>query len=407
LTANALYIRRMWNFSKALDLALIDDEIEKGFKVPLGQRHGERVGYIALNCGKSLGLSREELSLLLVAGLMHDIGAVGGFALYHGDPRLVREHCLVGADIVRRFPNGDILSEAILHHHETPDPTHSVLGVDGSNISLMAKVLSLADKVDVHLSRRLPNHSERNELIQWIKSHEGSLFFSEVLPAFLEVANRESFWLDLDQPDLLQVSLSSIFDLCNLPISQSIDNQYIQELALTFADLIDQKSAFTATHSRSVANVAEQLALGLGWEKKEVNEIRVASLLHDLGKLAVPKKVLDKPGKLDVDEFSYIRTHTYYTYRLLDGAGFPIHIVNWAAFHHERLDGQGYPFGKKAEELDVGARLMTIADIYAALTEERPYRKPLTPGQALEIIARGSGTQVDPKLLELAQKILI
>lgn len=405
----ALYIRRIWNFSKALDLALIDEEIEKGFQVPIGQRHGERVGYIALNIGRRMGLPRKELVQLMVAGLLHDIGAVGGFRQYHGDLRLMREHCLLGANIVRRFPDGDVLSRIILYHHETPNPLHSALRSevhDPFSVPLMSKILSFADKVDVHLVRRTMNHAERESLLHWVKEQEGNLFYPEVTPAFFEVANREAFWLDLEQMDLLQISLALLFDQWHLPVSQIVDNPFTWELALTFADLIDQKSAFTARHSRSVAEVAEQLARGLGWEKKAINEIRIASLLHDLGKLSVPKKILDKPGKLDKEEFEIIQTHTYYTYRLLTGAGFPKHVVRWAAYHHERLDGLGYPFGIKAEELDTGSRLMTIADIYAALTEERPYRKALTPGEALGIIRKGLETQIDPELFEVACKVL-
>jgi putative nucleotidyltransferase with HDIG domain len=397
----------MWNFSKALDLALVDEEIEKGFQASLGQRHGERVGYIALNIGRGLGLSQKELVQLLVAGLLHDIGAVGGFRLYHGDPRLIREHCLLGASIVKRFPDGEILSEAIRFHHEAPNPAHSIFGAEETGIPLMAKILSMADRVDVRMSRRLMNHSEREGLLNWVKEQEGNSFYPEVIPAFLEVANQEAFWLDLVERDLLQISLALLFDQWYVPNSQGLDNQFIQELALTFADLIDQKSAFTAKHSQSVADIAERLARGLGWEEKEVNEIRIAGLLHDLGKLSVPEKILDKPGKLEPDEVEFIRTHTYYTYHLLAGAGFPLHVVRWAAYHHERLDGRGYPFGIKADGLDIGSRLMTIADIYTALTEERPYRKALTHDKTMEIISKGSGTQVDPELVELARRVLV
>lgn len=406
MLADALYIRRMWNFSKALDLALVDEEIEKGFHIPIGQRHGERVGYIALSIGRSLGLNQKELIQVMIAGLMHDVGAVGGFHQYHGNSALVKEHCLLGANIIQRFPDGDVLSQAIRFHHESPNPVHSALGAEEKDIPLMAKILSLADKVDVNMCRKVMNYSERENLLYWVKAQEGKQIFSEVIPPFLEVASREAFWLDLEQTDLLQASLALLFNLWYLPTSQDMDNKLIRELASTFADLIDQKSDFTARHSRSVAENVERLAQGLGWEKKKVKEIRIAGLLHDLGKLSVPKKVLDKPGQLELNEITLIRTHTYYTYHLLAGAGFPLHITQWAAYHHERIDGRGYPFGIKADELDIGARLMTIADMYTALTEERPYRKALSPGVALEIISRGAGTSVDAELVELARRVL-
>lgn len=405
--SEALYIRRMWNFSKALDLALVDEEVEKGLNIPIGLRHGERVGYISLKMGIALGMSHGELVRILLAGLMHDIGAVGGFHKFHGTPYWMKEHALLGAEIIKRFPDGEILSEVIRYHHEAPHFPYAALKVDPSQVNLMARIIALADKVDVNLSRKVLNREEREKLIHWVKGQDGKMLYPEVIPAFLEVAATEAFWLDLEHQDLLQVSLDLLYDEWDVWSTPGIDDQVTRTLADTFAELIDQKSAFTACHSRCVAANAEKLAEGLGWEKKALNEIRVAGLLHDLGKLSVPKKVLDKPGPLDTHEVEVIRTHTYHSYHLLAGAGFPHHVIQWAAYHHERLDGKGYPFGINADKLDTGARLMTIADMFTALTEDRPYREALSPKKALDIIARGVGTSVDPELLEHARKILV
>lgn len=405
--AEALYIRRIWNFSKALDLALVDEEIEKGLNVPIGLRHGERVGYISLKIGIAMGMSHRELIQLLVAGLLHDIGAVGGFHKFHGTPYWMKEHTLLGSEIIKRFPDGEVLAEIVRYHHEAPHAPYAVLKVDSSQVNLMAKIVALADKVDVNLSRKVLNWEEREKFIHWLKHQEGKLLYSEPIPAFLEVASTEAFWLDLEYQDLLQVCLDLLFDEWDVWSTPRIDTKVIRTLADTFANLIDQKSTFTACHSGCVADNVEKLAAGLGWEKKALKEIRIAGLLHDLGKLSVPKNILDKPGPLDSREIEVIRTHTYHTYHLLAGAGFPHHVIKWAAFHHERLDGKGYPFGITAENLDTGARLMTIADMFTALTEDRPYRQALSPTKALEIIARGAGTSVDPVLVEHARKVLV
>jgi putative nucleotidyltransferase with HDIG domain len=397
----------MWSFSKALDLALVDEEIEKGMSIPIGQRHGERVGYIALSIGKTLGLSQRSLVQLLIAGLMHDIGAVGGFHQYHGNPAMVKAHCLLGAQIVRRFPDGDILSRVIRYHHEAPNSLHSALNTEADEIPLMSKIIAIADKVDVNLSRRIISIKEKEHLFEWVKAQSGNQLFPEVVPAFLEAAGREVFWFDLEQPDLLQSSLALLYNMWYFPnIEEDINDGLTQELAQTFADLIDQKSDFTMQHSRMTAVNAERLAEGVGWKGQDIKEIWIAGLLHDLGKLNVSKKILDKPGKLYPDEIAVIRSHSYFTYSLLAGAGFPLRIVRWAAFHHERLDGQGYPFRIGAEGLDTGARLMSIADFYTALTEDRPYRKALTHEDAFAIIAKGAGTAVDPELVEVARRVL-
>ena len=404
---DAFYIRRMWSFSRALDLGLVDEEIEKGFQVALGQRHGERVAYIAMRLGRCLGLDKKDLVRVTVAGLLHDIGALGCFREYHGDPRILEKHCLEGALAVERFPTGAILASAIKYHHETPDPMYAALRASSEEVPLMARILSLADKIDLRMLRRLNSRQDRDEILKWVREKCGILFYPEVAAAFEQVAYKEAFWLDIEQPDLLQIALGLLCGKWNLPATRELETGFTDDLAATFADLIDQKSKFTARHSRTVAETVERLARGQGWEEERLHEIYVAGLLHDLGKLSIPKKILDKPGPLDSAEIDIIRTHTYYTHRLLTEAGFPTRMVEWAAHHHERLDGKGYPFALTEKDLDEGARLMAIADIFSALTEDRPYRLAMTPGETLALIERGAGTMVDARLVNMAKKVLV
>ena len=404
---DAFYIRRMWSFSRALDLGLVDEEIERGLQFSLGQRHGERVAYIAMRIGRSLEFSKADLVHLTVAGLLHDIGALGCFRIYHGNPRIMEKHCLEGALAVERFPAGSIISRAIKYHHETPDPEYSALRALSEDVPLMARILSLADKIDVKMSRKLHTRQERDGILNWVTEESGVLFFPEVAEAFKQVAQKEAFWLDIEQPDLLQIALGLLCGQWQLPATRELELGFTDDLAATFADLIDQKSQFTARHSRSVAETVQRLARGLGWKEDRLHEIYVAGLLHDLGKLSIPKKILDKPGPLAPTEFEIIRTHTYYTHRLLTEAGFPTRMAEWASHHHERLDGKGYPFALAEKDLDEGSRLMSIADIFAALTEDRPYRKAMTPGEALALIQRGVGTMVDARLVEVAKRGLV
>ncbi|WP_240986678.1 HD-GYP domain-containing protein [Acididesulfobacillus acetoxydans] len=402
----AFQVRRLWAFSRALDLALVDEEIGRGFLLPIGKRHGERVGYMALGLGRELGLTRKALTHVTVAGLLHDIGAVGGFRRYHGDPRLMVEHCLLGERLVGRFPAGESLAPAVRFHHEAPDPAWGALGAAAEQVPLAARILALADRVDVRLKRGVLTGREREDVIRWVQSASGSQLYPEAATAFLRLAEREAFWLDLEQPDLLQICLGVLFPGSELAAGAKLETGFTDYLALTFADLIDQKSEFTSRHSQAVAETALQLARGLGWGDEACYEMKVAGLLHDLGKLAVPRKILDKQGFLDPAEIAVIRTHTYYTYRLLSEAGFPNRLVQWAAYHHERLDGTGYPFALGAGELSAGSRLMTIADIFTALTEDRPYRKALTPGEAFELMRKGAGKSLDSDLMERAAKVL-
>jgi len=400
-------VRRIWSFSKALDLALIDEEVRKGFKIDIGYRHGERVGYMSVRLGYILGIRGSDLFFLLIAGLMHDIGTVGGFAEYHGDPRLMRMHSQLGAKIMSDFPGGHILSEAIRYHHSTP--------VDSQEIPLASKIISLADKLDIIMGRKMTTYQDRARIINQVKLLVGKDIFPEVAEAFDQLVGEEAFWLYLNEGELLEPTIAFLFErksdwncielngVCDLMYGQV----FTDRLAETFAFLIDQKSTFTGRHSRSVTETAYALAAALGWNAEELRDMRLAGLLHDLGKLAVPQKILDKPGSLNEAEMLTIRAHTYYTYNLLSAAGFSQNIVEWAAYHHERLDGQGYPFRIPAESLTTGSRLMTIADIFAALTEDRPYRKGLSGEKAMEIIGKGVHTSVDEQLVCLARKVLL
>ena len=400
-------VRRIWSFSKALDLALIDEEVRKGFKIEVGYRHGERVGYISVRLGYILGLRGRDLFLLLVAGLMHDIGAVGGFAEYHGKPDLMTFHSELGAEIIKNFPRGDILAEALRNHHKTP--------VDEPDISLLAKIISLADKTDIIMGRNIVSQRDRARILNEVNLSKGTDFFPEVAEAFNFLADEEAFWLYLNEGELLEPTVVFLFN--GMSDQEGLEYQdigsmmytddFTDKLAEIFAFLIDQKSDFTGKHSRSVAENACRITKELGWNAELCREMKLAGLLHDLGKLAVPQKILDKPGPLDEEEIQTIRTHPYYTYNLLAAARFSKNIVEWAAYHHERLDGSGYPFRLPAKSLAAGSRLMTIADIFTALTEDRPYRKALSKEKALEIMEKGVDIQVEKKLLEIAKKCLL
>jgi HD-GYP domain-containing protein (c-di-GMP phosphodiesterase class II) len=176
------------------------------------------------------------------------------------------------------------------------------------------------------------------------------------------------------------------------------------EFAAFFARLIDFRSHFTASHSQGVASVAELLARYAGFSPREQMMMRAAGLLHDLGKLAVPTEVLEKPGRLTAAEFSLMRAHTYSTWRALRPIGDIETIAQWAAHHHERLDGSGYPFHIGGADLSLGSRIMAVADVFVALTEDRPYREGMETGRALEILGEmADHGALDPRLVKLAK----
>ena len=160
----------------------------------------------------------------------------------------------------------------------------------------------------------------------------------------------------------------------------------VKELASFFAQIVDYKSPFTSTHSIGVAEDAERLSRYMGFDEETVQKMYLAGALHDIGKVAVGNEILEKPGRLTEDEFAVMKHHAAYTYYILSDIDDFDEIRDWAAFHHERLDGTGYPFGKTAVELNTQERMMACIDIYQALTESRPYKQGMSHEKACEIL---------------------
>jgi putative nucleotidyltransferase with HDIG domain len=190
----------------------------------------------------------------------------------------------------------------------------------------------------------------------------------EAVDAFIEVSRRESFWFDARDAvtqTLLEDTLSR--DLY-------LDCEDLLGLGKLFSQAVDFRNSFTASHSPGVASVADTLAELCGFSRDELVAIRLAGLLHDIGKLAITEAVLEKSGQLTAEESEKMKSHAYYTNRLLLKIREFDTIRSWASLHHERLDGSGYPYRLKGESLPLGSRILAVADVFVALTEDRPYR---------------------------------
>ena len=179
-----------------------------------------------------------------------------------------------------------------------------------------------------------------------------------------------------------------------------LDAAGIDTICEAFADVIDAKSPFTARHSRGVATYAGLIGSTLGFADEDLRELHRAGMLHDIGKLGIPNTILDKPAKLTDDEFARMRLHPAYTETILAGIPAFAGFAAVAAAHHERLDGRGYHRGVPAGHLPVSARALAVADVFEALTADRPYRGPIDPDEALAICRRDAGRHLDPTCVD-------
>ncbi|MGZ7046293.1 MAG: HD-GYP domain-containing protein, partial [Candidatus Aminicenantales bacterium] len=166
------------------------------------------------------------------------------------------------------------------------------------------------------------------------------------------------------------------------------------------ASAIDAKDEYTRHHSTRVTEFTLKIAGTMGFSEKEAGDLELSALLHDVGKIAVPESILNKPGKLTDQEFALIKEHPARGESILKPVIELKDIARVVRSHHERYDGLGYPDGLKGREIPLGARIMAVADTYDSITSERPYRKAASHRYAVKEIIRCSGTQFDPEVVE-------
>lgn len=174
------------------------------------------------------------------------------------------------------------------------------------------------------------------------------------------------------------------------------------EVIHTLAATIDTRDLYTKGHSSRVSEYSVKIAQKMGWDSERVEELRVMALLHDVGKIAIPDRVLNKPGKLTDDEFEIIKSHTMYGDEILSKVSSLGKISSVARHHHERFDGRGYPDKLAGNEIEIEARIVGVADSYDAMSSDRVYRRALPKNIIREELVKGRGTQFDPDVLDVA-----
>jgi putative nucleotidyltransferase with HDIG domain len=176
-----------------------------------------------------------------------------------------------------------------------------------------------------------------------------------------------------------------------------LDDDFLDDIAAGFAEVVDSKSPFTSGHSNRVTLYADMIAETLKFSGERRRWLKRAALLHDIGKLGVSNTILDKPGKLDDTEWAEMKRHAEHSEMILSRIAAFQELAPIAAAHHEKLDGSGYPKGLKGDEIKIESRILAVADIFDALTADRPYRKAMSIGQALDIMSAQVGTALDAR----------
>ncbi len=394
------------SFSRALDFVEIEIEGKRS-------NHSRRVAYISLRMGEAMGLSAEELADLVSLSMLHDNGLVELVSTNYEvvkkfpPPREGRElenlgiletmqrHCIIGARNIERFPFFQESGDIIMFHHEYYDGS-GYFNLVGDEIPLFSGIISFADYIDSLFNHREPDVAMRRDIESQVAFLSGNKFPSHMVDTFMDISRRANFWLDM-KDDFIVEGIS----MFSPEFRRDMDLNTLLEVSGIFSNIIDNKSRFTRTHTAGLMEKVELMAKAYGKGEIERTRLVIAAALHDLGKLGVPNRILDKPAALEPDEFLVVQKHTYYTRMCLKAIRGFEDITEWASNHHEKLNGKGYPFGFDRERLDFNSRLIGCLDIYQAITEERPYRGPSSHSDAMKIILpMAKNGLIDPDIVE-------
>jgi len=342
--------------------------------------HHKRVAYIATSIGKEMGLSEEAQEDLMMAGLLHDIGAISlqdrldalKFEIDH--PHI---HAELGYRLIKSFPQFSRISQLVRFHHLAWNNGEGE-SFDNEHIPLTCHILHIADRIAAMVKMQREVLDQSQSIFDKIRSGTGKKFVPLLVNVFSSISQRENFWFDVVSP-----SITNILTVRSKHITLELDLDGLLDLSGLFSKIIDFRSRFTATHSSGVAATAKALGKLTGLSRQECRMLRIAGYLHDIGKLAVPAEILEKPAKLTREELHIVKKHTYDTYWTLSAVKNLEEINTWASLHHECLDGRGYPFHLTARDIPAGSRIVAVADVFTALTEDRPYRSGMSRQDAL------------------------
>ena len=335
----------------------------------------------------------------LGAGLAARLGAVANI-LKNGrqiTDELIKTRCTRGAAIARRLRFGDGVASGIASLDEHWNGGGRPEGLAGNAIPLHARIALLAQVIDVF-------HTVGGSAaaLQEARLRAGGWFDPALVRAFEQVARDTGFWRTLASPALE----SAVFAMEPAAGAVVLDDDWLDDIAAAFGQVVDSKSPFTSGHSARVATIADALARRLGDADARRRWLRRGALLHDVGKLGVSNAILDKPGPLDDEEWACMRRHPVHTEDILGRIGAFAELARVAGAHHERLDGTGYPRRLAGAEIALETRIITTADVFDAISADRPYRSAVPIPETLELMRRSVGTALDPLCFEaLRQEI--
>jgi len=374
------------NAARICELYLTDDlEFKRDFK-HVGDSLPQVVRFVLQHTGLKSGLAERFRSVLNI---------------FRNGPEysqeLIQTRCQRGAEIARllRFSEGVAAGIYSLDEHWNGQGKPDQL--QGDAIPIYARIALLAQVVDVFHTA-----DGREAAMDEVRRRAGQWFDPTLTAAMETVATDDAFWTTLGGSGIETAVLALEPAAHVVPL----DEDYLDDIAAAFGQVVDSKSPYTSGHSARVALYTDLIGEALGLSLERRRWLKRGALLHDVGKLGVSNSVLDKAGKLDAAEWAAVRDHARLTESILSKIHAFSELAKVAGAHHERLDGNGYPRGLKADEIAMETRIITTADIFDAITAERPYRGAVPIPQTLEMMAKTVGTALDPLCFDALKRAM-
>jgi HD-GYP domain-containing protein (c-di-GMP phosphodiesterase class II) len=382
-------------------LAMVID-LAEGYRL----ENNYRVALSGVQLAKEIGLPVESKRNIFYGGLLHDIGEVGlpteeeeKITQYTKEGKGNHEHPIVGSRIVSLIPTLEGVTKIIRWHHECWDGSGFPDGLSENNIPLEVSIISLFDAYYAVLSKE----SNESNVIDYLKSMSGKKFNPELVEASLKMIQDYGLWSP-ENFDEKEWALTG-FDAFELAKIQDVSNDYVETALKVIAQVIDAKHKYTHGHSRRVMVLAGLIASKMKLDPEYISLIEKGALLHDSGKVGISREILDKPGKLTDSEYRTIQKHPVISCALIENFTTLKDAAPLARYHHERFDGNGYPECLMQENIPLGARVISVADAYDAMTSTRAYRNALPDSYARHEIKKYSGKMFDPDVVQAFMEI--
>lgn len=363
------------NAARICELYLTDDIDFKRASKQLDDSLSQVLRFVFSQTGLKAGLAERFRALVNIAR--------NGEAIVD---ELMQTRCQRGADIAKRLRFSNRVADGIRSLDEHWSGSGRPDRLRGEAIPLAARIALLAQIADVfHRGDGIA------AAISEVRQRAHSWFDPALVAIFEKLADDPDFWATLARPDIDAIVLA----LEPGRTAETVSDAYLDDIAEAFADVVDSKSPFTNGHSKRVALFTDLIAERLGLDAEHRRWLKRAALLHDIGKLGVSNAILDKPGRPDAQEWDEIRLHPTNSEAILSQVGPFAELARIGGAHHERLDGKGYPRGLSGAEISFETRIVTVADIFDALTADRPYRAAMPVSKALGIMRADVGTAID------------